>query len=128
MTTVSVLAGPERRRRWSVEEKIRIVEECRASGMTTSEVARRHGVHRNQLHWWQRQMRTGVLSLREADGDRFVPVAVSGGPMAAATGGCGGGMTSVEVLLRNGRVLRVPDGVAVERAASLATALEGCVR
>jgi transposase len=126
--TVSVLAGPERRRRWSVEEKIRIVEESQSGRLTTSEVARRHGVHRNQLHWWQRQVRTGTLSLKEDGGEGFVPVAVADGALAAAAIGSASGTSAIEVLLRNGRVLRVPDGVAVERAASLASALEGCGR
>lgn len=35
---------------------------------------------------------------------------------------------AIEVVLRNGRVLRVPEGVAVGRAASLAAALEGFER
>ena len=41
---VEVLSGPERHRRWSVEEKARIVGETMAAGIQVSEVARRHGV------------------------------------------------------------------------------------
>ncbi len=38
---VKVLTGPGRRRRWSAEDKARIVAEAMAPGATVSEVARR---------------------------------------------------------------------------------------
>ena len=38
---VEVLTGPARRRRWSAQEKARIVEETLAPGARVSEVARR---------------------------------------------------------------------------------------
>jgi transposase len=60
MTTVSVLSGRERRRRWASEEKQRIVEESLAAGACIAAVARRHDVHPNLLHLWRRQARTGV--------------------------------------------------------------------
>jgi hypothetical protein len=44
MTTVEVLTSVERRRRWSREEKLRIVAESAQSGRTTSQVARDHGI------------------------------------------------------------------------------------
>ena len=72
MTTVSVLTGPERRRRWSSTEKARIVEESLQPGAGVSAVARRHDVHPNLLHHWRRQAK------RENGGAlRFVPIAVA---------------------------------------------------
>ena len=59
--TVTVLSGPERRRRWTIAEKLRIVEESLASDAVASEVARRHDVHPNQLHAWRRMARLGLL-------------------------------------------------------------------
>ena len=65
------------------------------------------------------------------DGEcRFMPVAVATG------GGVTGGRTSddagvgpvIEVVLRNGRMLRLAEGVAPARAVALADALEGCGR
>jgi transposase len=72
MTTVTVLSGPERRRRWSVEEKARIVEESYAPGTIVADVARRHDVHLNLLHHWRRRA-------REAGGRRmgFLPVSLA---------------------------------------------------
>jgi transposase len=62
MTMVTVLSGPERRRRWATSEKLRIVEESVATEESVAEVARRHDIHPNLLHQWRRQARTGVLA------------------------------------------------------------------
>jgi transposase len=67
MSTVTVLSGPERRRRWTSAEKARIVEESLAAEASVAEVARRHDVHPNLLHLWRRQARTGNLALVRAD-------------------------------------------------------------
>jgi transposase len=57
MSAVTVLPGPERRRRWTSGEKARIVEESLGAGASVAEVARRHDVHPNLLHLWRRQAR-----------------------------------------------------------------------
>jgi transposase len=82
MSTVTVLSGPERRRRWSSAEKARIVEESLAPEASVAEVARRHDIHPNLLHLWRRQARTGNLALVRthdaAAGDvQFAAVAVT---------------------------------------------------
>ena len=51
---VEVLTGPLRRRRWSAEEKARIVEETLAPGARVSEVARRWHVCSQQVFTWRR--------------------------------------------------------------------------
>jgi transposase len=51
-----VLHGPERRRRWTLEQKSLIVAEGFAPGVVTSSVACRHGVHPNQLYAWRREL------------------------------------------------------------------------
>jgi transposase len=40
-----VITGVERRRRYAIEDKLRLVEEAQRPGMSVSLVARRHGVH-----------------------------------------------------------------------------------
>ena len=42
---VEVLGGVERRRRWSRDDKMRIIEETLAPGAVVTEIARRHGIH-----------------------------------------------------------------------------------
>src|SRR5262245_8909121 len=57
-----VLTGPERRRRWSLEEKLRILAQSVASGSSASLVCRLHGISSGQLYTWRRQFRTGELT------------------------------------------------------------------
>lgn len=83
MATVSVLTGPERRRRWTPAEKARIVEESLAAGKVVAAVARQHDVHPNLLHLWRRQARLC------GDGDRglqFLPIEVVPQGRAAEAG------------------------------------------
>ena len=55
---VEVITSVQRRRRWSVEEKLRIVEETYQPGQSVSLVARRHGIAANQLFTWRRKERS----------------------------------------------------------------------
>lgn len=57
-----VLTGPERRRRWSLEEKLRILAQSVAPGSSASLACRLHGISSGQLYTWRRQFRTGELT------------------------------------------------------------------
>ena len=74
-------AGRERRRRWSGEEKLRIVEETLTSGDSVSAVARRHGVAPNLLYRWRRLVTEGGAVAVQADDG------VTGQWRGAASGG-----------------------------------------
>ena len=52
---IEVITGQSRRRRWTAEEKSRIVAESFDEGANISEVARRNGVARGLLTSWRRQ-------------------------------------------------------------------------
>lgn len=54
---LEVLTGIVGRRRWSSDDKARIVEESLAPGATVSDVARRHDIRPQQLFGWHRGMR-----------------------------------------------------------------------
>lgn len=71
---VEVITSVQRRRRWSVEEKVRIVEETYLPGMSVSLVARQHGIAGNQLFTWRRLMAQGALTAAAAGGE-VVPTA-----------------------------------------------------
>src|SRR5688500_911236 len=84
-----------RRRRWSFEDKARIVAECEAAGASVSMVARRHDLNANMLFTWRRQFRqpcgTGegsfvpaVISPEENAYDR--PTAMPGAPQPGLVG------------------------------------------
>jgi transposase len=67
-----ILEGVERRRRWSAEEKLRMVEETDDPGKSVSLVARRYGLAPNQVFKWKRLIRQGSLSAVTAD-EEVVP-------------------------------------------------------
>lgn len=52
-----------RRRRWTDDEKIRIVEESRRDGVTLAEVARRHEISRSMLYDWRYRHKLGLLGV-----------------------------------------------------------------
>ena len=67
-----VPSGVQRRRRWTPEEKVQIVEETYLPGMSVSLVARRHGIAGSQLFNWRRLMAQGALTAAGA-GEEVVP-------------------------------------------------------
>ena len=129
MTTATVLVGRERRRRWTTAQKRRIVEESFAPGARVSEVARRHEVHLNQLHGWRKDARLGSLPIVASPRGRFAAVEIAGVDQAALPAPAVVPEPSaplvIEVVLRNGRVVRFPERIAARRAARLADALDG---
>ncbi len=64
---IEVITGVARRRRWTAEQKLRIVEESFQSGETVSVVARRHGVAPNLLFRWRRLASEGGAAAVTAD-------------------------------------------------------------
>jgi transposase len=126
MTAVTVLAGPERRRRWTTAEKLRLVEESLTAGLSVAEFARQRDIHPNLIHLWRRQARTGALAAGRSETKvRFAPVAMAPVVTPSREGG-DGDAAMIEVVLRNGRVLRLWESVAPGDAARFADALEGC--
>jgi transposase len=71
-------ASVRTRRRWPAQEKLRIVLETLAPGVSVPVVARRHGVNANQLFIWRGQYRRGELAADEqkADAVQLLPVRV----------------------------------------------------
>ena len=49
-----------KRRRYTVAEKLEILEEARAPGSTVAEVLRRHGVDGTTFYRWEKQAREGM--------------------------------------------------------------------
>jgi transposase len=69
--------GVGRRRRWSEEQKGRIVAESFAAGAVVSEVARRYDLAPQHLFAWRKAARAGRLALAEDALAPFVPVVTS---------------------------------------------------
>jgi transposase len=68
MSQVTVLTGPERRRRWSEDERIRIVATAFMPGAVVTDVARRFDVSTSLIYKWRAQ------AMALAAGDRLAPV------------------------------------------------------
>ena len=66
------------RRRRSVEEKRRIVEETLEAGASVARVARRHAVNANQVFYWRKKYREGRLG--KVSSSNLLPVTISESP------------------------------------------------
>jgi transposase len=82
MSQITLLTGPERRRRWSDEEKLSILEEAFAPGSCVSDVARRHDVAPGLIYTWRRNARAATHV-----GSGFVEAVVTD-PGSSADPGC----------------------------------------
>ena len=120
--TIEIITGRERRRRWNVAEKLRIVAESQETGARVCDVAARYDVYPSLLHGWRRLVREGRLAPDAAF--NFVPVRLAAVPddspvlepsPAASTDR---GMAAIEIVLPSGgRVLiRRDTPVAMLRA------------
>ena len=69
---LEVLTGVGGRRRWSSDDKARIVEETLTPGATVSDVARRHDIRPQQLFGWRRGMRISEPEPRMTFGPALV--------------------------------------------------------
>jgi transposase len=69
-----VITGVGRCRRWTAEEKARIVAESLDPATTSSAVARRYGLHASQLFVWRQQLQRSASSAETIGGPTFVPV------------------------------------------------------
>jgi transposase len=124
--TVEIIGGRERRRRWSVEEKLRIVGETHEGGACVRAVAARHDVYPSLLHYWRRQVREGRLGATEMPG--FVPVrltetareSVSSPPVLEQ-----GDTTTIEIRLPDGTTIKVGHDVSLATLRRVVTALRG---
>ena len=67
---------PQRRRR-SLEEKRRIVEETLEPDASVARVARAHGVNANQVFHWRRQYQRGLLGVGKTETMNLLPVRVT---------------------------------------------------
>ena len=124
-----ILNGVERWRRWSDDEKMRIVAETLLSGAKVATIARRYGISASLLFFWRRQARTNANV--EAT-PRMVPVLIAapeanetapascGRPEGVAT--CRSNL--IEIELGRGRRIRVDAQVDADALARIIDVLE----
>ena len=135
--TIEIITGRERRRRWSIEEKLRIVAETEEAGARVTEVAARHGVYPGLLFTWRRQARDGVLAAPAATA--FMPVRMlateaavdpetrhpTHGERSTPTGVPHLRDATIEITLANGCRLRVDQQIDVRALRRIVGVLRG---
>ncbi|WP_313617412.1 IS66-like element accessory protein TnpA [Agrobacterium sp.] len=113
MAQAILLTGHERRRRWSPNQRLEILEAAFAPGANVTEVARRFDVSTGLLYTWRRQ----AVTVR--DGAAFVPATV-----VDVRGGSDGGVATIVVDFANGTKVRIASGVPCDLAAAVMRALK----
>lgn len=113
MGQVHILTGPERRRRWTTEQKRALVGAAFTSGAVVAEVARRADVNPSLIYRWRRDLRAAAADFTEVV---MVP--------AAAPAGAPGG-EAIELVLADGARLRIPAMTAPDLAAAVIRAMAG---
>ena len=112
------------RRRWSVEEKQRIVAQTKVPGSSVSEVARRYDVNANMVFKWLRDARFNSAVDGEPEAVSFLPVEVSAGSVisereASSVGSAG----RIEIRLTNGCRLEISGAFDADAVIRLARGL-----
>jgi transposase len=104
---VDMRTGVGRRRRWSEEEKGRIVAASFAPDAVVSEVARRHDLTPQHLFAWRKAAREGRLVLPAEESGLFVPIVVE---REETVGSAKPGVASITIEI-GGAVVRAERGV-----------------
>ena len=112
MASVDVLASPERRRRWSIEQKQSIVAAAFEPGAMVREVARQCDVTASLIYRWRRDLRAA------ANGFARVVVAPAGDGITAAPA-----MPAIEIEFSGDARVRIPASVSPALAAAVVAAL-----
>jgi transposase len=112
MASVEVLAGPERRRRWSIEQKQAIVTAAFEPGVVVREVARRCDVTSSLIYRWRRDLRAA------ANGFARVLVAPAGDGIAAPQT-----VPAIEIEFAGNARVRIPASVSPALAAAVVAAV-----
>jgi transposase len=121
---IEVFTGAGRRRRWSGEDKARIVAESYAGSV--GDVADRYGLSKTQVFTWRREARTKFSAPVEP---AFVPVVVESAPIPTTTASneaagrrrrSGNGEIELEI---GGGVVRIMRGADIEAVAAIIRAL-----
>ena len=119
MARVEVITGPERRRRWTEDQKRAIVAESLAPGAVVNAVARRAAICPGQIYRWRKELRAAAT-------DGFARVLIAPAESMAPPAGDRPGYCSepaIEVEFGGIARLRIPPSTPPELAAAVVRAL-----
>jgi transposase len=110
----------ETRRRWSREDKLAIVEEAAGPCVNISAVARRHGIKPALLYRWRKEFGAEASASMS-----LVPVVVgSPGEDKTALVAPSCSSQTIEIMLANGRTVKVPTDLDAATLKRLISALD----
>ena len=113
-----------RRRHWSDEDKVRIVEESLLGYRQGSATARRYGISRSLLTVWRREYRSGTLGASDLGGG-FVPLVMESAPPASAERSLREAEdVRIDITLTNGRRMTIPASLAPSHLVALLAVLD----
>ena len=115
------MLSSDQRRAHAPALRARLVAEIMSGQVAVSELARREGICTSVLHRWHRHARIAAGMPVATSVQRLVPVRVEALVPAASSIKPA---ATLEVVLGNGRVLRVPPGTDPALVAQMAAALE----
>ena len=115
MSQVTVLTGPERRRRWSEEDQCRILAAAFSSGSTVAAVARQYDVATSLIYKWRRTVIARRAGFAEVVVVPDEPVAASAPVMSPPA--------MVELAIAGKVRLRIPPSTPPTLAAAIVKAL-----
>ena len=92
-----ILTQPERRRRWTSEQKLALVSESLRPGASPTQVARRYGISTGLLYTWRQLARSGELVPVSAPAPAFVPVEIVPEASGLCDGERGDGVMVIEL-------------------------------
>ena len=101
MAQITLLTGPERRRRWSDDERRRILAAAFAPGAVVSTISRQFEVSTSLIYKWRQQALAGETGAGAAAG--FSPAVMVPEPVTTAPADT----TAIIVALSNGVRLRI---------------------
>jgi transposase len=117
------ITGVVRRRRWTGEEKGRIVAEAIAPGAVIAEVACRHDLAPQHLSNWIGAAKEGRFALPAGDDMVFVPV-VAPGRTGSGTAGTRERVSAIEIAMGSA-VVRIANGADRQTLEAVLRVLSG---
>ena len=81
MGRMTLITGDERRRRWSKEDRTRILAQIETPGAVVAEVARREDICTSLVYKWRRDARKSA----SLGASGFAPVVIEASPIASAS-------------------------------------------
>jgi transposase len=127
MTRAEILDGPERRRRWSEDEKAEILAELAKPGASGAAIARRFGVNRSLVYKWRKEAGLGTAPRGSAPKPSmsFAPVLLTGpAPPAETPVSSATPLSFIEIEMKGARV-RLPGDAPASIVTAAIRALRG---